>query len=68
MSACQRRLLGPRWTSRTPQEVVVGYPDRNFNTAEGNELTQQLNAARAILKMAMLRGAPPDIDVSMAGF
>ena len=24
MSACQRRLLGPRWTSRTPQEVVVG--------------------------------------------
>ena len=29
---------------------------------------QQLNAARAILKLAMLRGAPPDIDVSMAGF
>ena len=44
------------------------HPDRNFNTPEANELTQQLNAARAILKMAMLRGAPPDIDVSMAGF
>ena len=37
-------------------------------TPEATELSQQLNAARAILKLAMLRGAPPDIDVSMAGF
>ena len=44
------------------------HPDRNFNTPEATELSQQLNAARAILKLAMLRGAPPDIDVSMAGF
>ena len=43
------------------------HPDRNFNTPEANELTQQLNAARALLKMAMLHGAPPEIDESMAG-
>ena len=59
----------PTATQGRPEK---SHPDRNFNTRlwapEANELTQHLNAARAILKTAMLRGAPPDIDVSMAGF
>ena len=43
------------------------HPDRNFGSREATELSQQLLAARAIIKKAMLKGVAPDVDCSMAG-
>ena len=43
------------------------HPDRNFGSREATELSQQLLAARAIIKKAMLKGVAPDVDSTMAG-
>ena len=43
------------------------HPDRNFGSREATELSQQLLAARAIIKKAMLKGVAPEVDCSMAG-